>query len=163
MDNGSALWACARRLGSEGVAPTRWVQPQQASHLHSDEFVLAHQYSTRRPLYHSAYSSHSLVPDDDFRNKVKTWDPTRGVHGSILCDLMQPNPSADWPNPTQPITSGKIWTQPDPIQPNPTHGSSQPMDNSGPDLQHILRQPYNLSIGVCTGQQITDCRGFKQV
>jgi len=126
MDNGSALWACARHLGSEGVAPTRWVQPQQASHLHSDEFVLAHQYSTRRPLYHSAYSSHSLVPDDDFRNKVKTWDPTRGVHGSILCDLMQPNPSADWPNRTQPITSGKIWTQPDPIQPNPwvnpTHG-----------------------------------------
>jgi len=25
------------------------------------------------------------------------------VHGSILCDLIQPNPSADWPNRTQPI------------------------------------------------------------
>jgi len=27
---------------------------------------------------------------------------TRVVHGSILCDLIQPDPSADWPNPTQP-------------------------------------------------------------
>jgi len=25
----------------------------------------------------------------------------RVVHGSILCDPIQPNPSADWPNPTQ--------------------------------------------------------------
>jgi len=28
------------------------------------------------------------------------------------CDPIQPNPSADWPNPTQPSTSGKNWTQP---------------------------------------------------
>jgi len=34
------------------------------------------------------------------------------VHGSILCDPIQPNPSADWPNPTQLTTGGKIWTQP---------------------------------------------------
>ena len=36
----------------------------------------------------------------------------RAVHGSILCDPIQPNPSADWPNRTRPITSGKIWTRP---------------------------------------------------
>jgi len=42
--------------------------------------------------------------------------PLRVVHGSILCDPVQPNPSSDWPNPTQPTTSGKIWTQPDPTQ-----------------------------------------------
>ena len=36
----------------------------------------------------------------------------RVVHGSILCDPIQPNPSADWSNPTQPTTSGEIWTQP---------------------------------------------------
>ena len=36
--------------------------------------------------------------------------------GSILCDPIQPNPST---------TSGKIW-----IQPNPTHRSTHPMDNS---------------------------------
>ena len=40
----------------------------------------------------------------------------RVVHGSILCDLIKPNPSADWPNTTQPTASGKIWTQPDPTQ-----------------------------------------------
>jgi len=40
----------------------------------------------------------------------------RVVRGSILCDPIQPNPSADWPNPTQPTTSGKIWTQSDPTQ-----------------------------------------------
>jgi len=40
----------------------------------------------------------------------------RVVHGSILCDQIQPNPLADWPNPIQPNESGKIWTQPDPIQ-----------------------------------------------
>ena len=33
-------------------------------------------------------------------------------YGSILCDPSQPNPSADWPNPTLLTTSGKIWTQP---------------------------------------------------
>ena len=33
-----------------------------------------------------------------------------------LCDPTQPNPSADWANPTQPTTSGKIWTQPDATQ-----------------------------------------------
>jgi len=43
----------------------------------------------------------------------------RVVHGSILCDTIQPNPLADCSNPTQPITSGKIWTQPD--QPNTTN------------------------------------------
>ena len=37
----------------------------------------------------------------------------RVVHGSILCDPIQPNPSSDWPNPTQPTASGEIWTQPD--------------------------------------------------
>jgi len=42
----------------------------------------------------------------------------RVVHGSILCDPIQTKPSADWLNPTQPITSGKIWTQPDPTQYN---------------------------------------------
>jgi len=36
--------------------------------------------------------------------------------GSILCDQIQSNPLADWPNPIQPNESGKIWTQPDPIQ-----------------------------------------------
>ena len=33
--------------------------------------------------------------------------------GPFLFDPIQPNPSADWPNPTQRSTSGKIWTQPD--------------------------------------------------
>jgi len=28
----------------------------------------------------------------------------RVVHGCILCDLIQRNPSADWPNPSQPNT-----------------------------------------------------------
>ena len=28
----------------------------------------------------------------------------RVVHESILCDPIQPNPSADWPNPTRPNT-----------------------------------------------------------
>ena len=37
------------------------------------------------------------------------------VHGSILCDPIQPNPSADCSNPTQPTTGRKIWTQPGPI------------------------------------------------
>jgi len=41
---------------------------------------------------------------------------TRLVYGSILCDPIQLNPSADWPKPTQPTTSGKIWTQPDPTK-----------------------------------------------
>ena len=36
------------------------------------------------------------------------------VHRSILCDLIQPNPSADWLNPTQLTTNEKILTQPDP-------------------------------------------------
>jgi len=107
----------------------------------------------------------------------------RVVRGSILCDLIQPNSSADWPNPTQHTTSGESWTQPEPTQynynkgayslvvayfytqnlsgtfsqpsinlfmfyvdhyrylvspllllqwtrPDPTHGSTQPMDNS---------------------------------
>jgi len=40
------------------------------------------------------------------------------VHWSILCDPIQPNPSADWPNATQPTVSWKIWTQPDPNQYN---------------------------------------------
>ena len=30
---------------------------------------------------------------------------SRVVHGSILCDSIQFNPSADWPNPTQPNTT----------------------------------------------------------
>ena len=34
----------------------------------------------------------------------------RVVHGSILCDPIQPNPSADWPNPAH--YKWKIWTQP---------------------------------------------------
>jgi len=38
------------------------------------------------------------------------------VHGSILCDPIQPDPSADWPNLTQPTKSRKISTQP-----NSTH------------------------------------------
>jgi len=42
--------------------------------------------------------------------------PELSVGGSILCDPIQPNPS---------ITSGKIW-----IQPNPTHRSTHPTDNS---------------------------------
>ena len=50
----------------------------------------------------------------------------RVVHGSILCDPIQPNPSADWPNPTksnptQPTTSGKTWT---PTQPNTTNNGA---------------------------------------
>jgi len=43
------------------------------------------------------------------------------VHGSILCDPIQPNPSADLPNPTRLITSGKIWIQADPTYPNTTN------------------------------------------
>jgi len=39
---------------------------------------------------------------------------SRVVHGSILCDPIQPNPSADGPNPIQPTTSGKFG--PNPIQ-----------------------------------------------
>jgi len=32
----------------------------------------------------------------------------RVVHGSILCDPIQPNPSADWPNPTQPMDNSAV-------------------------------------------------------
>jgi len=42
----------------------------------------------------------------------------RVVHGSILCDQTQPNPSADWPNPTQ---SNLLQVKKmDPTRPNPT-------------------------------------------
>jgi len=49
---------------------------------------------------------------------------TRAVHGSILCDSIQPIPSADWPNPLQVEKVG-----PNPTQPNATdkfNGSVQP-------------------------------------
>ena len=39
----------------------------------------------------------------------------RVVHGSILCDPIQPNPSPDWPNPTQPNTTNKFHCS---MQPN---------------------------------------------
>jgi len=39
---------------------------------------------------------------------VKPVEYTRVVHGSILCDPIQPTPSADWPNPTQPNTTNKF-------------------------------------------------------
>ena len=48
---------------------------------------------------------------------AKIW-VSRVVHRSILCDPIQPNPSADWPNPNQLITTGKTWTQPDPTRTN---------------------------------------------
>ena len=38
----------------------------------------------------------------------------RVVCGSISCDPTQPDPSSDWPNPTQPNANSKIWTQPNP-------------------------------------------------
>ena len=38
----------------------------------------------------------------------------RIVHGSILCDPIQPNPLADWPNPTH-----YKWKNMDPTRPNP--------------------------------------------
>ena len=47
----------------------------------------------------------------------------RVVHWSILCDPIKPNPSADWPNPTQPTTSGKIWTK---NNPNPHKAIRRP-------------------------------------
>ena len=50
-----------------------------------------------------------------------TTNRLRDVHGSILCDPIKPNPSADWPNPT-----------------NPTHGSTQPMDNSEETIVFVL-------------------------
>jgi len=46
------------------------------------------------------------------------------VHGSILRDPIQPNLSADWPNPIQPTTTGKIWTRPDPTRPNTTNNGA---------------------------------------
>ena len=45
----------------------------------------------------------------------------RVVHGSILCGPIQPNPSADRPNPTQSTTSGKIWTQSNTTNKNKTY------------------------------------------
>jgi len=39
----------------------------------------------------------------------------RVVSGSILCDPIQPNPSADWPNPIH-----YKWENLDPTRPNPT-------------------------------------------
>jgi len=42
------------------------------------------------------------------------------VHGSILCDPIQPSPSTGGPNPTQPNPTQPNPTQPNPIQSNPT-------------------------------------------
>ena len=42
---------------------------------------------------------------------VELLEESRVVRGSILCNPTQPNPSADWPNPTH--YNEKIWTQPD--------------------------------------------------
>jgi len=45
----------------------------------------------------------------------------RVVHGSILCDPIQPNTSADWPNPTHYKWKNLDQTRPNPIQPNTTN------------------------------------------
>jgi len=42
-------------------------------------------------------------------------------------------------DPTEPTKDWKISTQPDPTRPNPTHGSTQPMDNSGLKCEEELR------------------------
>ena len=72
----------------------------------------------RRCLYHN-HSQQSAAEALCFRQVRPSeracgnarW--SRVVRGSILCDPIQPNVSADWPNPTQPTKSGKNWTQPD--------------------------------------------------
>jgi len=43
-------------------------------------------------------------------------------------------------NPTQPTKNLKISTQPNPAQPNSTHGSTQPMDNSAARVGPIFTQ-----------------------
>jgi len=44
---------------------------------------------------------------------------SRVVHGFILCDPIQPNPSTDWPNPTH-----CKWKNLDPTQPNTTNSGA---------------------------------------
>jgi len=46
-------------------------------------------------------------------------EETRVVHGSILCDPIQPGPSAEWPNPTH-----YKWKTVDPTQPNTTNNGA---------------------------------------
>jgi len=45
----------------------------------------------------------------------------RVIHGSILCDPIQPNPSADWPNRTQPNPLQVKKFGPKPTRPNTTN------------------------------------------
>jgi len=75
----------------------------------------------------SAVSAHECCSVNNRQPRIHAWSDTplftlysicpRVVHGSILCDPIQPNPSSDWLNPTQLTKSWKILTQP-----NPTHG-----------------------------------------
>ena len=53
---------------------------------------------------------------------VSAWICITVVHGSILCDPIQPNPSADWLNPTQAEKFG-----PNPTQPNTTNNDRFPV------------------------------------
>ena len=46
------------------------------------------------------------------------------AHGSILCDPIQPNPSTDWPNPTQPSPLQVKKIGANPTQPNTTNNKA---------------------------------------
>jgi len=55
---------------------------------------------------------------------LHTSDRTRVVQGSILCDPIQPSPSANWPDQTQVGKFGPNLTRPKPTQPNTTNNGA---------------------------------------
>jgi len=81
-------------------------------------FCVAAEFSANKDLY---IIMHLEGPNDTTGNAVVHFAVLhipvlhKVVHGSILCDPNQPNPSADWPNP---LEVGKF--EPNPTRPNTT-------------------------------------------
>ena len=105
---------------ANGQCDSVFIASAGSSHLHCTTAAIAVSYSTCVTSLCSASSTrlstqhcpHLLLSAVLRPRHAHVW-LLRVVHGSILCDPIQSNPSADhWPNPTQPTTSGKIWTQP---------------------------------------------------
>jgi len=102
-----------RRAGQNFKSPEFWDKRKYPYFLATPEFPYNTRWIGRRkhPCQKPGrpFNTFDRIPTCDRQTNTadRHWH-IRVVHGSILCDPIQPNPSADWPNPTQPNTTNKF-------------------------------------------------------